>query len=157
MKSPKLETKILNLKVNNKMIEKEQILDRLLIAFPSYKRRYEKYIKENYEIGEERLLYVDICDFIEHVIECYQSKKTDEFDELFEVIEQLHINGDLYVKEFATIGILETFQNQLPDKNIEYSEFERLLKPESKRWWNHLNDFWNGETPYVGGSIQEQP
>ncbi|WP_342554845.1 hypothetical protein [Paenibacillus sp. FSL R7-0652] len=139
------------------MIEKEQILEKLLTAVPSYKSRYEQYINENYELGEERLIYVDIGDFVKHVIECYQSKQTDEFDDLFEVIEQFHTNGDAYVREFAAVGILETFQNQLPDKNIKYSEFERLLKPESKRWWNHLMDYWNGKTVYIGGPIKEQP
>ncbi|MGO4530370.1 hypothetical protein AB4Z30_14910 [Paenibacillus sp. 2TAF8] len=138
------------------MIEKEQILEKLLTAVPSYKSRYEQYINENYEPGEERLIYVDISDFVKHVIECYQRKKTEEFDALFEVIEQLHTNGDSSVKEVATVGILESFQNQLLDENIEYSEFERLLKSESKRWWNHLIDYWNGKTEYIGGPIKEQ-
>jgi iron-sulfur cluster repair protein YtfE (RIC family) len=138
------------------MIEKEQILEKLLTAVPSYTSRYEQYINENYEPGEERLIYVDISDFVKHVIECYQRKKTEEFDALFEVIEQLHTNGDSSVKEVATVGILESFQNQLLDENIEYSEFERLLKSESKRWWNHLIDYWNGKTEYIGGPIKEQ-
>ena len=56
------------------MIEKEEIMERLLIAVPSYKDRYERYIQENYEPGEERLIYVDISDFVKHVIKCYQRK-----------------------------------------------------------------------------------
>ncbi|MCP1135287.1 hypothetical protein NKT34_18465 [Paenibacillus polysaccharolyticus] len=142
--------------MNTTMIEKEEIMERLLIAVPSYKDRYERYIQENYELGEERLIYVDISDFVKHVIECYQRKNTDEFDALFEVIEELHTNGDSFVKEFATVGILESLQNQLSDKNIEYIEFEKCLRPESKRWWNHVIDYWNGKTPYIGGPIKEQ-
>ncbi|MCM3175437.1 hypothetical protein [Paenibacillus sp. MER 99-2] len=138
------------------MIDKEQVMDMLLNACPSYNKRYEKYVKENYTTDEDKLIYLDISDFLEHVIECYQNKQTNEFDKVFEAIEELHINGNSFVKELATIGGLETLQNKLEHKNVEYGEFEKYLRSESKIWWNNLIDFWNGKTEYVGGPIKEQ-
>lgn len=138
------------------MIEQEQIMNRLLAACPSYRKRYERYIEQHYEVGEKRLIYVDIGDFVEYAIDCDQSGKTEEFEDLFEVIEQFLVNGDAEIQEFATVGILETFQNKLPDRNIEYREWEIRLHPESKRRWNRLIEDWNGQTLFIGGTMKEQ-
>jgi len=127
------------------MIEKQQIFPMLLQACPSYLSKYEAYIEQNYEIEEERLLYVDIGDFTAYMIECYAKRKTDEFDEAFDAIERMLVHGDSYVQDFAVVGILETLQNQLLDKEIELNEFEPLLQSESKAAWRHLIDFWNGK------------
>lgn len=127
------------------VIEKQQIFPMLLAACPSYVNRYEAYIAKNYEPEEERLLYVDICDFTAYIIECDQHQKTDEFNDVFELVEQMLVHGDYYVKDFATVGILETLQNQLLDKKIELGEFEKRLYPESKLCWNQIIDFWSGK------------
>lgn len=127
------------------MIEKQQIFPMLLQACPSYLNRYKAYIEQNYEIEEEKLLYVDIGNFTAYMIECYAKRKTDEFDEAFDAIEHMLVQGDSYVQDFAVVGILETLQNQLLDKEIELNEFEPLLQPESKAAWRHLIDFWNGK------------
>lgn len=137
------------------MIQKEQVMDMILNSYPSYKVRYSNYLKENYEHGEERLLYVDIFDLINHLIERYQKKYLEELEKLFDCIEELHLNGDDYVKEWATIGFLEDLQNKLLQENIEFKEFEIYLRSESRIWWNHLLDFWNGKTKYVGGPLKD--
>ncbi|NOV01196.1 DUF7674 family protein [Paenibacillus planticolens] len=92
------------------MIQKEQVMDMIIKACLSYKNRYSIYLKDNYEVGEERLLYVDITDFIDHMFERYQKRCIEELDKVFDCIEELHLNGDDYVKEWATIGFLEIFR-----------------------------------------------
>ncbi|MGN7358118.1 DUF7674 family protein [Paenibacillus sp. SAF-054] len=89
------------------MIEKNKVMDMFIEACPSYKPRFDKYIAENYKPGEERLMYVDISDFIEHMNELHKNGKSEELEKIFNVVEQLYIHGDEFVKEFATIGILE--------------------------------------------------
>ncbi|WP_337100106.1 DUF7674 family protein [Paenibacillus sp. YIM B09110] len=133
------------------MIQKEQVMDMILNSCPSYKNRYSNYLKENYKLGEERLLYVEIFDFIHHLVERYQKKNLEEFDKLFDCIEELHLYGDDYVKEWATVGFLEDLQNKLLQENIELNEFEIYLRSESRIWWNNLIDLWNGKTKYLGG------
>ncbi|OWA37705.1 hypothetical protein B9G55_06565 [Saccharibacillus sp. O16] len=133
------------------MITKEQIPEMLLLALPSYKSRYKSYTEANYEADEERLIYVDAGDFVEYMLDCYEDNQTDEFAGLFAVIEQLHTNGADDVREFATVGILETIQNKSTDRNIDYYELESWLLPESKKWWDYLIDYWEGKTLYIGG------
>lgn len=123
----------------------------LLKACPSYKTRWEEYVQDNYDTGEENLLYIDLSDFSGHIVYLYQQNKIDEFPAVFEVIELLHTSGDDYVKEAATIGLLEDIQNHLLINNIDTNVFKQFLKKESLKWWNNLNDFWSGKTKYVGG------
>ncbi|WP_218060656.1 DUF7674 family protein [Pseudobacillus wudalianchiensis] len=127
-----------------KEITKEQVMGLLLSACPSYTKRWEKYLEENYEDGDEQLLYIDVADFTNHVIELYRLNETEEFEPVFEVIELLHIQGDEFVKELATIGLLEDIQLSLTDKQ-EHDFFIKYLKPDSLKWWNYLIDFWSGK------------
>lgn len=137
------------------MIIKDQVMEMLLISSPSYKNRYDKYIKENYKPGEERLIYIEVCDFIHHLFDNYLKREVDEFDNIFELIERLHTDGDDPVKELATVGFLEDLQNILLRQNIDLIVFEVYLRPVSRTWWNNLIDFWNGKTGYLGGPLRE--
>jgi hypothetical protein len=51
------------------------------------------------------------------------------------LISTIHINFDL-TSCFVPIP--------LNDVNV-------YLRPESLKWWDNLDDFWSGETGYVGG------
>ncbi|PLS06717.1 hypothetical protein CVD27_07195 [Neobacillus cucumis] len=117
----------------------------LLEACPSYKPYYE----ENLGDDGEQLIYIDIMEFVAHLIELYKQNQINEFPKIFEVIELLHTDGDDFVKESATIGLLESIQNMSGDE-INPDVFKKYLKPESLKWWNHLDDFWNGKTQWVG-------
>ncbi|WP_075617970.1 DUF7674 family protein [Paenisporosarcina indica] len=127
-----------------KEITKEQVMGLLLSACPSYFERWEKYLKENYEDGDEQLVYIEVADFADHIIELYKLNETEEFKAVFEVIELLHIQGNDFVKELATIGLLEDIQLSLSDKQ-EHDFFLKYLKPESLKGWNYLIDFWLGK------------
>ncbi|WP_429842785.1 DUF7674 family protein [Brevibacillus sp. FIR094] len=131
------------------MIQKHEVMDLFLSACPSYEERWVRYISELYEDGEEHLLYVDLGDFAHHVVDLYQLSYLEEFSNLFEVVEHLHINGDSYVKEAATIGFLEALQNVSSNSNLDPILFVRFLKPVSLNWWDALNRFWSGRSNIV--------
>lgn len=122
----------------------------ILVACPSYLGRWQKYLAESYEEHEEQLLYIDVANFADYLIKLLGSNETDEFENIFEVIELLHLRGDDYVKELATIGLLEDIQLSLTTPK-ERECIYKYLKPESKKWWNNLEDFFSGKTGYVGG------
>lgn len=69
----------------------------------------------------------------------------------FDVIERLHLEGDTYVRELATIGYLEGIQNAADADQIGggATALEPFLGAESARWWQGLNAFWTGAAPYV--------
>ncbi|MCT4776797.1 MULTISPECIES: DUF7674 family protein [Exiguobacterium] len=134
-----------------KEIAKSEVMELFLQACPSYKNRWNEYIEDNYETGDEQLLYIDFADFAAHIVDLYRQSKLKEFPAVFHIIELLHTTGDPYVKEAVTIGLLEDMQNKLLYAGRETNVFHEYLHQESLKWWNHLNDFWDGKTKYVGG------
>jgi hypothetical protein len=61
----------------------------------------------------------------------------------FGAIERLHLEGEQYVREAATVGLLEDLQNLNLHKNGTAPEqFRPYLGAESVRWWDKLYRFW---------------
>jgi hypothetical protein len=63
--------------------------------------------------------------------------------------QRLHVEGSPWVREFATIGILEGIQNVWSHSAIDPDVFFPFLGSESQRWWKGLNAFWQGGVPPV--------
>lgn len=131
------------------MILKHQVMEMLLNACPSFKEPWKEYFDYSYQPGDEQLLYVDLGEFAVHLVNLYKGKSLLEFPDVFEVIERLHIEGDDFVKESATIGLLEGIQNVAGNNDLNPEGFYEYLKPESQKWWDILNDFWSGRSPSV--------
>lgn len=125
----------------------------LVDACPSFANKWEEHKREYYE-EENFLPYIALAELARHLIDLHRKNKTSEFENVFDVIEKLHIEGEHYVKEAATIGFLEGIQNTAGNNNnIDPEIFYKFLKPESARWWNELNKFWNGENKFVGQTL----
>ncbi len=125
------------------MICKDDVIPLLLDACPSYQARWEVYCAEStYEPG---LVYLDLADFADHLVELLRGNNTEEFTPVFEVIERMHLDGDDYVREAATIGALEGIQNLAGNSGVDPDRFIRFLGKASKRQWKKLNDFWGGK------------
>jgi len=93
------------------MITKKEVMPLLLQACPSFEPYWKEYLAENYDIGDEQLLYIDLAEFSRHFLNLFKTEETSEFPAIFKVVELLHTNGDHFVKEAATIGLLESIQN----------------------------------------------
>ena len=124
----------------------------LLSACPSFLKRWEEH-RALYE--DEELLYVDLGEFAHHLVELQMADRIEEFRAVFDIIERIHLEGDHYVKEAATIGLLEGIQNVAGHVGVEPERFVEYLKPESAKWWRQLNDFWDAKIPYVGATIDQ--
>ncbi|MBN1590296.1 MAG: hypothetical protein JW888_12345 [Pirellulales bacterium] len=88
-----------------------------------------------------------------HLLRLYQDKRTEEFPALCELIERFHFEGDGFVKELATVGLLEGIQNNWEHDDADLKGFHDFLLPESRKWWKELNDFWAGRIPYLGAGL----
>jgi hypothetical protein len=121
----------------------------LLEACPSFRTAWEGHLRDN---GEE-ILYVALGDFARHLLDLFSAGKTEAFPSVGQVIERLHVEGDAYVREAATIGLLEGIQNVWGNNNIDPELFVPYLLPESIRWWKSLNKFWAGESRHVGEGL----
>lgn len=116
----------------------------------------EKWEEHRALYNDEDLLYVDLGEFARHLVELQRAQQIEEFPAVFNVIERLHLEGDRYVKEAATIGALEGIQNVAGNTGVDPEEFLQYLHPESSKWWRQLNDFWNAKIPFVGATIDEE-
>ncbi len=90
------------------MITKPQIVPRLLDVCPSFRPVWEKHIRDYHE----EITYVVLSDLAVHLLDLHRAGKREAFPEVGRVIEELHVEGDAYVREAATIGLLEGIQNQ---------------------------------------------
>ena len=125
------------------MISKDQVMPLLMEASPSYRL----------PIEDRELLYLMLGDFARHLLQLQQQQQTDVFPSVARVIERLHFEGDQYVREAATIGLLEAIQNVWENQNTDPNIFAQHLLPESARWWQSLNDFWSGKSKFVGEGL----
>lgn len=130
------------------MIEKQHIPTLLIKACPSFKAVLDT-------CDDQELHYMVAGDFAHHLLQLYSAQKLEEFPDVAKLIEELHINGDEYVKEYATIGILEGIQNVWGNNGSDPEKFAAFLLPVSLKYWQSLNRFWNGEIPVVGIDVEK--
>jgi len=57
----------------------------------------------------------------------------------------MHLEGDDYVREAATIGALEGIQNIAGNSGVDPERFLPFLRKTSKKQWKKLNQFWGGK------------
>lgn len=134
------------------MIQKEEVMGLLLEACPSFK---EKWVEHRHYWEQENLLYVDLSEFARHVLDLHQRHKTLEFSAIFDVVERLHLEGDDFVREATTIGLLESLQNIAGNNQVDIEALTKYLKPESAKWWRELNLFWENKIPYLGSTMNK--
>ncbi len=126
------------------VISREQMMELLLEACPSFAPQWQDFLEE---WQDERPLptYLALGALAVHLVRLVEVSDRGEFDATFRVIEVLHRDGEHYVREAATIGILEESQNTNHHRTTSPGEFLPFLGVESKRWWSKLERFWDGD------------
>lgn len=133
------------------MIDRAQMFVLLLEADPKFEPRWERFLAD-YGDDPELPVYIALGELAEHLIERQRRDDTEGFDQVFDVVEQWHVEGDDFVAEAASIGFLECLQNQLGGnkrgqeiRGVRVSDFEPYLGCESRRWWEKLYRYWDGD------------
>jgi hypothetical protein len=128
------------------VILKDDVMPLLLQACPSFRGPWSLYqCDPSYEAG---FLYVDLGEYARHVVHLGKAGGVAELDAVFAAIERLHIDGDEYVKEAATVGLLEAIQNAAAHAGLPSALLVPHLGPISAAWWRELEKFWSGNTPF---------
>jgi hypothetical protein len=135
------------------MIEKIEVMSLLLEACPSFATPWKIHNESEYDAGDEQLLYVDLGSFARHIVDLYEQGRIEELGPVFDMIERLHKEGDTYVREAATIGLLEGIQNNASHR-FDPEVFVPFLGPETAKWWHELNAFWQGKQRHVGEGMK---
>lgn len=130
---------------NQETIKRDAALEMLISVFPDLKRQWESHIESEYQnYDDERLDYIDIGEIIRYIVEKKRCNDTSRFDEFFNRVETILVNGDDYTKELMVIGLLEGIQNVCGFEVEYHTSFNDWLKPETKRAWKELIEFWEG-------------
>ncbi|WP_237060863.1 DUF7674 family protein [Microbulbifer sediminum] len=91
---------------------------------------------------EELPQYLALSDLARYISKLVSESRTQELSDIFEVIERWHLEGDDYVREAVTVGILENLQNINVVGSDVPDQVQKLLLPESKSQWAKINEFW---------------
>lgn len=65
----------------------------------------------DFDEEEDPQLYLLASVFVRHLTALNGARQRDEFPAIFDLIEELHLRGDKYVRTLASIGFLEDLQN----------------------------------------------
>lgn len=125
------------------MLGKDDMMPILLDACPSFAPAWQEFLAE--WRGEDDLpLYLALGDLAWHLIGLVERGETAELPAVFRVVERWHLEGDEYVHEAATVGLLEDLQNlNLHKHGTDPAHFRTMLGPESRRCWDDLAASWD--------------
>jgi hypothetical protein len=129
------------------MIEQQEVLQTLVEACPELNDEVQAHLAEN---GNE-LLYVAAGAIARRLLALHEQGAITSLQAAATAIERLHVSGSPWVKEFATIGLLEGIQNVWANSGADPENFAKYLLAESRRWWQGLNRFWSGQASAVRG------
>ena len=121
----------------------------MLEACPRLSTVWEQFASDYPEDPEYRPYYIFISDVVRECIRLSTDGGEDDVKNILAVVERWLIEGDLYVKEAATVGFLEDLMNTNLHSDTTPEDFVPLLGPESRYWWKKVEQFWSEGTPIV--------
>jgi len=127
------------------MIDPAEMMSAIIVACPDFAATYNAFVAE-WKDEPETPNYLVLADFSRHIISLLETGDRQQLQAAFDTIERLHIDGDKYVREAATIGILESLQNANLHSNTKQEQFLEFLRPMSLRYWRKVEDFWENGT-----------
>lgn len=114
----------------------------ILAASPSFEPVWRAFLAKWQGQPEGLPIYLVLSDLARHIATLLDHGTDSELREIFRVVEEWHLHGDAYVRNAATVGLLEDLQNttvvgvDVPTRCLGY------LGPESLRWWRKVESFW---------------
>jgi len=107
---------------------------------------FAQYLKSSDVNVKQEDNYTTLAELARYILKSFKEKETDKLRESFRVIDDIFNEGDAYVKEAITIGLLETLQNNISwEKNIKQEEFSPYLPKTLKEKWDQIIDFWENK------------
>jgi hypothetical protein len=128
------------------MIAREQMFDPLLHAAPGLLSAWNEFHADWPDQEDGPLDYLAISYFARHLVQKLENGDIADLPAVFAVVERWHVEGDVYVKEAATVGMLEELQNSSYYTSKSPEDFLPWLHPQSLRWWRKVEAFWRDGT-----------
>ena len=138
-------------------IPRGRMFEPLLEADPGFAPAYAAFL-DDYRDEADLPEYLALADLARHLIARLERGDTAGFDAVFDVVERWHIDGDDYVREAASIGLLEDLQNEHLHRSTRPGDFVPWLSPESRKWWSFVERYWSeGAWPPEALMVDRQP
>jgi hypothetical protein len=118
----------------------------MLTACPSFDDKWRAFLYYWRDEGDLPV-YLALSELARHLIAMLAQNDVESFPAVFAVVERWHVEGDSYVAEAAAVGLLEDLQNANLHESTVPEQFRQFLLPQSAKWWDKLNDFWEGGNP----------
>ncbi len=123
------------------MIVREEMFKLILEASDGFHPIWNEFLEE-WKDDDELPLYLALGDLARYISKLVFESSEEELKGILAVIERWYLEGDSYVKEAATVGVLESLQNiNLVGEGVP-EKVELYLLPESKQWWIKVYAFW---------------
>lgn len=124
---------------HNGVITKEGMIPLLVESCPEFSSKWNDLQAEWKDDKDGLPYYVCLGEFARNLVENQKQDDTEKFPAIFQAVERLYVEGDVYVREAAAIGLLEAIQNISGQSAVKFVPY---LGPETKRLWVELNEFW---------------
>ena len=125
------------------MIGKNNMMPVLNEACPSFAPKWEEFQNKWRKEADDLPLYIVLGDLARHLIGMVERGEVAGLPAVFAAIERLHVEGDHYVREAATVGLLEDLQNLiLHSGGTDPEQFRPYFGPATAKWWDKLYGFW---------------
>ena len=129
------------------MIDASRMIPLLVKASPAFAGTWEEFQAE-YADDPPIPYYIALGSFARHLCDLLATGDHATLRRVFTVVERLHLEGDSFVQEAATVGLLGDLQNaNMHRPGTSPDRFEPFLLPESARWWKKLRGFWREGRP----------
>lgn len=125
-------------------ISKEAMFPPILENFPRFKPMWDQFQKD-WDEEADKPYYILLGNLAQLVVEDLSSGDMESCESVLRVAEDWLVHGEAYVKEAAATGFLEGIQNIAGNQGVDTTPILTLLGPESKKRWNQLNQYWNGD------------
>ena len=123
------------------MLAKDDMMGVLLDACPSFAPQWQAFI-DDWRDEADLPLYIALGDLARHLVGLLERDERSEFPAVFRAVERLHCKGDEYVREAATVGLLEDLQNLEFHSTTTPEQFRGMLGTLSTQCWDELAASW---------------
>lgn len=124
-------------------LAKAQIIPELLKECPELQATWDEHA--TYWEAEIPGDYTNASAIVHALIAFYERGETGFFPRFFTFVERLITDGDAEVHNIAVVGYLEDLQTVASWKDYGPEVFVQWLKPESRRRWSQIYQWWEGD------------
>jgi hypothetical protein len=130
------------------MISRADAMDLILKQIPAFRECWERHLR--YWDGEEAGLCNDMAAFSHYVVDLISGDRLDGLDVIFNLVEQLLLEGDQELQDATATCFLENLLNASSSGKVDANKFADLLGTESRaycRAWDRYTGVYAEETP----------